>query len=251
MVRLIALMYHALADSPAGKYGVAFRDFRKQIGWLVAEGYIIEGFPELQQRLASADFPERYVVLTVDDGHTSGLPAAQFLREMGAQATFFLTKRYCRERRDFLNEREILELGQLCSIGSHGVTHRALSRLNVQQARRELCESRSWLEDILGQSITAFSAPGGFLNAQVVEQAIHAGYTLLGSSVEWWNRPDRVCETRVVYRTAVRPSFTFKTFQRIARAEAPFFLRRRTRAAALEIPKRLRWQARASRPALA
>ncbi len=77
------------------------------------------------------------------------------------------------------------------------------------------------------------------------------GYTLLGSSTECWNHVERVCETRVVCRTAVRPSFSLKTFQRIARAEAPFFLRRRTRAAALEIPKRLRWWARAIRPALA
>ncbi len=69
----------------------------------MAAGYVVEGLSDLEQRLLRRrGIPERYVVMTFDDGHRSNLRAAEILCRAGAQATFFLIRDFCRQRPDFL-----------------------------------------------------------------------------------------------------------------------------------------------------
>ena len=128
MSKFIALMYHSLREHPTGRYSLSFSEFNAQVAWLRSEEFIVEGFAELGQRLMQGGFPERYVVITFDDGHDSDLRAAEILRKVGAQATFFLTKEFCHTRKGFLDANGIKELSTLCSVGSHGVTHSLFER---------------------------------------------------------------------------------------------------------------------------
>ncbi len=237
--RFSCLMYHYLAEEPASRYWVSFGEFRRQLAWLTAEGFTIEGFPGLQRRLISGEMPDRYVVLTFDDGHRSCLRAAEWIREVGAQASFFLTKEFCESRSDFLQRDEIRALASLCSVGSHGVTHAPLSRISTGQLIEELSVSKQWLEDIIGDQVDTLTAPGGFINSGVVHHAQALGFRLLGNSTEWWNRADRVAATHVANRVGMRHAFGFETFTRIARAQMRFYVPRRLRSAILLPPKRL------------
>ena len=70
------------------------------------------------------------------------------------------------EGRRCLTPQEIIELGSghgagLVQIGAHTVHHSALVRLSIVEQRREICESRAYLEEILGRRIEAFSYPYG------------------------------------------------------------------------------------------
>src|SRR5438046_8964602 len=96
----VCLMYHSLEDAPRSQYSIGFREFEVQLEWLVARRYTIEGFRELEGRLKTLDFPSNYVVMSFDDGHESGVRAAEMLRAAGGQATFFLTKNFCEQRSD-------------------------------------------------------------------------------------------------------------------------------------------------------
>jgi peptidoglycan/xylan/chitin deacetylase (PgdA/CDA1 family) len=232
-------MYHYLSDRPTSRYGVSFSEFRRQLAWLQAEGFTIDGFPELRHRLVSGQIPDRYVVITFDDGHGSCLQAAECVREVGGQASFFLTKQFCESRPNFLNPAEIRTLAGLCSVGSHGVTHDPLSRISTAQLIEELQLSKRWLEDIVGADIDTLAAPGGFINSHVVDHAIGLGYSLIGNSTEWWNSPRRVAVSRVVNRVGMRDSFGFPTFARIAGGRHRFYLSRRLRSSLLAPPKRL------------
>lgn len=239
MSRFITLMYHNLEDEPANDYSISAAVFQQQLDWLIAEGYVVEGLPGLEQRLAQRDVPERYVVLTFDDGHRSNLHAAEILCRAGAQATFFLTRDFCRQRPDFLRDSEIRELASLCSVGSHGVTHAPLSRISNERVRAELAESKAWLEAVLGAAITTFSAPGGFINQNVLRQAIRLGYTLAGNSVDWWNAPATVASSRMVNRVAIRQGMPLSVFKRVVQQDSTFLLQRRLRAGNLELAKRV------------
>jgi len=64
----------------------------------------------------------------------------------------------------------------LISIGSHTVTHPYLPELDDLAARRELTESKSELELILGRETSAFSFPFGGFTDHLVELANEAGY---------------------------------------------------------------------------
>ena len=64
----------------------------------------------------------------------------------------------------------------LVAIGSHAVSHRALTKLDEGDAGRELAESRGMLEGILGRSVTLFSFPFGAMNSHLVECCRKSGY---------------------------------------------------------------------------
>lgn len=240
MSRFISLMYHNLEDEPANNYSITPAVFQQQLDWLISEGYVVEGLPDLEQRLLRRrGIPARYVVMTFDDGHRSNLHAAEILCRAGAQATFFLTRDFCRQRPDFLRDSEIRELASLCSIGSHGVTHAPLSRISDEHVRAELAESKAWLEAVLGAPITTFSAPGGFINQNVLRQAIRLGYTLAGNSVDWWNEPPTVASRRLVNRVAIRQGMPLSVFKRVVEQDSTVLLQRRLRAGTLEVAKRV------------
>ena len=239
MSRFVALMYHGLKDAPTGNYSISFKAFNAQLRWLKDEGYVVEGLPELEHRLEQNDFPQRYAVMTFDDGHKSDLRAAEMLRKQDAQATFFIVRDYSQNEKGFLNENEIRELSNLCSVGSHGITHAPISRMSLSEMQFELSESKKWLENVVGRRVDMFSAPGGFISSSVVRQARSLGYSLCGSSVEWSNEPGRVMDSRVVDRIAIRRSFLMPAFKKAVRGDLTFLLQRRLRSHLLSIPKRL------------
>jgi len=237
--RFVVLMYHNLAPVSAGRYSAGIEDFKAQLSWLRAEGYTVDGFRELEDRLARRDFPERYVVLTFDDGHKSNVRAAHVVREHGAQATFFITKQLCESHPKFMDDPEIVEVSRLCSVGSHGVTHRPLPALPSEQLRAELVDSKRWLEDLVGGTVDTLSAPGGYLDPRVVRHALDAGYTLVGNSVEWWNDAPALGATRVVNRAEVGGSFSMARFRTLVRGSVTYLARRRIRSAAARTLERL------------
>lgn len=64
----------------------------------------------------------------------------------------------------------------LCTIGSHGVSHSALTLLSPEQAMHELTASRQRLEDMLGTEIHHFSYPHSLHNDETNHLVHQAGY---------------------------------------------------------------------------
>jgi peptidoglycan/xylan/chitin deacetylase (PgdA/CDA1 family) len=63
------------------------------------------------------------------------------------------------------------------TIGSHSLTHRYLPGLSVQEALKEIVDSRKELEDLLGQEIQSFSYPMGGWNRFLRGMVERAGYS--------------------------------------------------------------------------
>ena len=217
MNRFAALLYHNLTERPSSAYQADPDALRSQVRWLRGEGFVVEGLGGLARRLSDGDeVPEAYAVLTFDDGHRSNLRAAEIVREEGGQATFFPSVRHCREEPDYLKAPDIAALGELAEVGSHGVTHRWLHRMPVEELRGELQESRNWLADILQRPVDLLSLPGGGGSRTVRREAAAAGYRLIGTSIERWNT--RAGAARgTVGRVMVRPDWDEARFQAVAR----------------------------------
>ena len=62
------------------------------------------------------------------------------------------------------------------TVGVHGVTHQRLTILSSQQIRDELAQSRDWLEQLTGRSVTSMSYPHGDFNPEVSEIAKSCGF---------------------------------------------------------------------------
>jgi len=177
-------------------------------------------------RAVSADFPgvevangSTYVAVTFDDAYHSVLEnALPILQERSIPATVFVpTKDLGRRPGWITNERHrnagerLLTVDELRSvqkggglIGSHGVTHRALTDLSHAEAFAELTESRHLLETILGDKIGMLALPYGSSNPDVLHMAAQAGYERVFLSIP--RRDGARLEDGVVGRIDVSPT---------------------------------------------
>jgi peptidoglycan/xylan/chitin deacetylase (PgdA/CDA1 family) len=84
-----------------------------------------------------------------------------------------------KEARIFLNEAEIHEMSEGgVDFGSHTVNHRILTRQPRTVIDRELSESRSHLERLLGKPVDTIAYPNGDANGEVIDSAKNNGYRL-------------------------------------------------------------------------
>jgi peptidoglycan/xylan/chitin deacetylase (PgdA/CDA1 family) len=233
------LTYHLFGDSDDNQYLVRWREFNNQLQFLAREGFIVESLDGLHNRVSNGlEIPNRYAIITIDDGHGSCLMAADKLTSLGHGATFFIVRDYSLNKSGYLRPAQLQDLHRSgFSIGSHGVSHRKLSRLSPSDCMFELQDSRKWLEDTVGREICHFAAPGGYYNDTVVNQAFDAGYKSFATCVERMNIGARLTFPVVLNRVNIRAQFSTETFASIVTGEPSFYWRRHVRAAVLRFPK--------------
>jgi len=234
------LAYHVIGER-GNQYEVSAGQLHAQLAFLNEEGYVVEGFEQLEARLRSGrGIPARYVLLSADDGHQSAMGLADALEKYTFRATFFLTRDFSLKRHGFLPLPEIRELRRRgFSLGTHGTTHRALAFLPEDCCIVELKEAREWLEDVLGEQVRYMSSPGGFINRRVAKLTYKQGYVLTGTCNEWVNSPETMALPCTVNCVSVRRHFSLKSFRHIVEGHPGFYTWRQVRALALWIPKQI------------
>jgi peptidoglycan/xylan/chitin deacetylase (PgdA/CDA1 family) len=87
----------------------------------------------------------------------------------------------------------------LVTIGSHTLTHPFLPSINIEEATREIVQSRAKLEEILNRKILFFSFPFGGFNQKLVEICRKAGYQRIFSTLPQFalSVPDEFVSGRV------------------------------------------------------
>jgi peptidoglycan/xylan/chitin deacetylase (PgdA/CDA1 family) len=134
-----------------------------------------------------AGLPRRPIIITFDDGYRSTYHTAwPILRRYGFSATVFLVASLIGktnawdvdERQEpLLNESEIREMQSgAITFGSHTQSHRALTRIPLEEAARELADSRKILESLLDRPVTALCYPFAKQNRTIRGLARKAGY---------------------------------------------------------------------------
>ena len=90
----------------------------------------------------------------------------------------------------------------LVGFGAHTMTHPVLTTLDEQAAKKEIVESRSRLQELLGRQISLFSFPYGAFNNRLICLCREAGYQRVFTTIP---APVRGHEF-VVGRTPVEPT---------------------------------------------
>jgi peptidoglycan-N-acetylglucosamine deacetylase len=117
---------------------------------------------------------ERYVTISVDDGHPTDLKTARLLHKYGLQATFYIPA--CNPERAVMSADQIAELGAQFEIGGHTFHHTPLKTLRQEKAWAEINDGKRWLEDVLGQPVVSFCYPRGKFNATTIALVREAGF---------------------------------------------------------------------------
>lgn len=175
------IMYHYVrevdkaADPLGWNLSIKPAIFEEQLKWLKAEGYVGVHLEDL----FDGKVPEKAVVLSFDDGledfYTTALP---LLQKYGFTASNAVVTGMVGAHEHMTEEqiRECVAAG--IEITSHTVGHIDLSTTNEDEVRRQVTESRDYLEDGFGIDVSAFVYPSGKYNDAVVRILEKEGYKI-------------------------------------------------------------------------
>lgn len=206
--RLRVLMYHKVNDRPENPVTVPTGLFAEQMAQLGELDYTVVGLEDVLACYRSgAPLPPRSVLITFDDGYRDTLEnAVPALREHGYPAVMFVPIAYLDGTRRLPHEQRLaargllnrtLDWGELAEleaagirIESHGISHRPLSDLEIDQAACEIALSKLRLEERLGRPVAAFAyAKGAEAHYELVHVSLlrQAGYQVAFTSVSGAN----------------------------------------------------------------
>lgn len=182
-------MYHSVDDCSHDPYRVTVSPHRldRQLTWLRRRGLRGVGVHELLAARARGE-GQNLVGLTFDDGYADFVThALPLLRRHAFGATLFvLPGRLGGDnawdplgpRKPLLSADGIRQAAAAgIEIGSHGLTHRDLTRTDDTRLRAEVSGSRALLYDVTGAHIHGFCYPYGLADHRTVEAVREAGYS--------------------------------------------------------------------------
>jgi len=176
------LSYHKIGHAPLAA---------RRKGMFVTSNLLARQLGELKNanyQFESIEHPvgNRKVVISFDDGYVSCFREAMpVLDEMRCRAIQYLPVARLGKTNDWDPRQEpIMDKSQVRewlaaghTIGSHSLTHPNLTRLDSQQAQKEIAESKIWLEDTFAIPIRHFAYPYGAWNERIAQLVGEAGYT--------------------------------------------------------------------------
>lgn len=210
--RVPVLMYHVIADPPPGApwphLYVSPRAFAAQVAWLERHGYTAVTLQDVWRNWhAGGSLPERPVVFTFDDGHSSVATAAlPILGRRGWPAVLNL-KLGNLEPGSFTDRdvRRLIAGGW--EIGAHTITHPDLRTLDDAALEREVAGSRAEIRRRFGVRVDFFSYPAGCYDDRVIAAVRRAGFlgaTTTDPGIATAEEPFRLKRVRVDRGDGVR-----------------------------------------------
>lgn len=224
-----ALMYHALYSSNSELRGISEEDkpyaislatFKQQLDLLIENNIHVLN-PDVFNDFTLMSTNEHYALLTFDDGHASFYHYAYpELVKRGMAGIFFVTSDLIKNREDFCNWKQLKEMSSngMC-IQSHGKTHNFISGMNSHEAREELLDSKTTIEDELELKVRLISFPGGRYSKRDIKIGIELGYEFFFTSNEGVNKN---LDKNTIKRLALRSTTEFNEFLKLSKGD--FFL---------------------------
>jgi peptidoglycan/xylan/chitin deacetylase (PgdA/CDA1 family) len=205
---LRVLMYHRVNDVPENPLSMPVSLFDEQMDQLRQLGYTVVDLQAVLDYYAEGTpLPPKAVLITFDDGYHDNLDnAARVLSKYGYPGVLFVPVGYLDDRQPLPHEERLAAQGVMnrtldwdelaeverngIRIESHGISHRPLANLEVDEAAREITLSKLRLEERLGRPVRAFSyVKGSEADYRPVHLSLvrQAGYDVAFSAVSGAN----------------------------------------------------------------
>jgi peptidoglycan/xylan/chitin deacetylase (PgdA/CDA1 family) len=117
---------------------------------------------------------DRYVTISVDDGHPTDLRTSDLLDKYGLGATFYVPA--SNPERPVMSAAQIREISERFEVEGHTMNHVPLRFLPRAKARSEVNEGKTWLENPLGRRVISFCYPRGKFNVRTAALVKQAGF---------------------------------------------------------------------------
>ncbi|CAB4709032.1 MAG: polysaccharide deacetylase family protein [Actinobacteria bacterium] len=228
---LRVLMYHKVNDIPDNPTTVPVGRFDEQLAQVKELGYTVVGLDAVLDHYSlGKPLPDRAVLITFDDGYRDTLENAMpVLQKYGFPAVIFVPVAYMDDETPLPHELRLAERGvrnptldwglvrELDAGGvrveSHGIGHRPLAEVALDEAVREIAVSKLKLEEKLERPVRAYAyVKGSEAHFHPVHESLllQAGYEVAFTSISRANgagaNPFRIGR----YNVEPYPSRTFE-----------------------------------------
>ena len=113
------------------------------------------------------------VTTSWDDGTITDLKLAELLEKYSIKGTFYIPKSFLD---NLLPKKDIIALDEKFEIGAHSVSQPHLTKVSLSEAKMEIEDSKTYLEDLLGHSVPMFCYPRGSYNEAIKKMVKDAGF---------------------------------------------------------------------------
>jgi peptidoglycan/xylan/chitin deacetylase (PgdA/CDA1 family) len=229
--QLSILMYHKINDITDNPTTVPVARFDQQLERLAELGYrVVDLEAVLDHYTLGTLLPENAVLITFDDGYRDTLEnALPVLEKYGYSAVIFIPVAYMDDETPLPHETHLASKGvrnrtldwglmrELDAGGvrveSHGIAHRPLAEVSLDEAVREIAVSKLVLEERMGRPIQAYAyVKGSEAHFHPVHESIlkQAGYDIAFTSISRRNNPGTNPYRLGRYNVEPYPSRTFE-----------------------------------------
>jgi peptidoglycan/xylan/chitin deacetylase (PgdA/CDA1 family) len=181
------LNYHSVTNNSDKPLSVRIDEFKRQMSYVKDKGLTVTS---LEDYMDGKFIDNKTIILTFDDGYKDNYDnVLPILSDLGFTATIYLTINFIEsgiipwhqqpEAAAALNWPQIREM--MCHglrFGSHTLSHPHLTKISEAEARREITESKDYLEQKLGIKVRSLAYPYGSFNETVREMVKQAGYKM-------------------------------------------------------------------------
>lgn len=169
------LYYHdVFAEDQYTDMGTPLDLFQQHVMMIRKQGF------KIVPRISEA---EREVALLFDDGFRGIYDVRDYLQRENICPTVFLAVSLI-GKEGYLNKEEIKELqGQGFIFQCHAWSHEDLTTFTDEELKRELGESKAYLEDLLGKEVDEICLPIGYFSDHLLEEIKKYGYKRVYSSI--------------------------------------------------------------------
>jgi peptidoglycan/xylan/chitin deacetylase (PgdA/CDA1 family) len=205
------LMYHKINDIPENPTTVPISRFDEQLSQVAELGYqVVDLDAVLDHYTLGSPLPAKAVLITFDDGYRDILEnALPVLQKHGYPAVMFVPVAYMEDVMPLPHETRLRERGtrnatvdwglvrELDAAGvrieSHGIAHRPLAEVSLDESVREIAVSKLKLEEQLGRPVRAYAyVKGSEAHFHPVHESIlkQAGYDIAFTTISRSNGPE-------------------------------------------------------------
>lgn len=192
-VRVSILGYHDFSETETETaMRIQTSKFRKQMEVIRQLGLTVISLDDfIAWKRGDKQIPAKSVMITIDDGWKSTFTDAHpILKEFGYPYTIYLYKNYVDGGGRALTSAMIRQMiADGVTIGSHSVSHPYPATVKSHQKkgqrpydaflRKELGESKRFLESKFKRTVPTYAYPGGFFTEEMLPLAAEFGYTHL------------------------------------------------------------------------
>jgi peptidoglycan/xylan/chitin deacetylase (PgdA/CDA1 family) len=179
-------MYHSIGHNPVS-FTVRPEEFQKQMDYLLKENYNVISLDELIISLKKKEISQKAVVLTFDDGFEDNyFNAFPVLKKYNFPATIFLSTGFIEKEipnsakipLKILDWRQIKEMynSGLVDFEPHTVNHPKLTQISLEEAKKEILDSKRIIEEKLNKKCKFFAYPYGRYTQEIIKILKESGF---------------------------------------------------------------------------